>query len=78
MKAIGYIAAMSLAGLTACAGAPPKSEVNLKVMGDTYCKIGEKWRWDVKDTRATIAQARRVNAKYDRVCNSKKKSTKTS
>tara|TARA_S200002703_G_scaffold31933_1_gene27912 strand:- start:223 stop:441 length:219 start_codon:yes stop_codon:yes gene_type:complete len=51
----------------------PKPNVNVKIAGDSYCKIGEKWRWDIKDTKPTIAQARRVNAKYDRICNSRKK-----
>ena len=67
------IAAMSVV-FAGCAEGP-KPEVKVNVVGDSYCKIGEKWKWDVKDTKPTIAQARRVNAKYDRICLSQTKKT---
>ncbi len=57
--------------LTGCAP-PPPPQVKLKVVGDSYCKLAEPWRWHTNDTPQSIAQARRVNAKYDRTCRRRK------
>lgn len=67
------IVLMMVALVVAGCDTAPKPKVKVKIVGDSYCKIGEKWKWDIKDTKPTIAQARRVNAKYDRICNSRKK-----
>lgn len=51
-----------------CEGGMQKEKLTVNIVSDSYCELGEKWRWHIEDTRETIAQARRVNAKYDRTC----------
>jgi hypothetical protein len=65
--------------LAACESAPKQAPTSrVVIQGDSYCRLAEKWRWDVRDTKPTIQQARRVNAKYDRTCGRKKSKPKTS
>ena len=48
--------------LSGCATPP------VAVKGDTYCGIARRITWSVSDTRETIDQVRRSNAKHRRVC----------
>lgn len=47
--------------------APP-----ITIKGDTFCELADKQSWSTRDTRETITNARRANAKIDRVCADKK------
>lgn len=35
---------------------------------DNYCAIARKRTWSLGDTQQTITEARRENAKFDRIC----------
>ncbi len=74
MKVNAYIVgllAIACAGCSTTAALPLTAPPSVTIVNDSYCRLGEKWRWDPKDTEATINQARRVNAKYDRTCRKK-------
>jgi hypothetical protein len=45
----------------------------VNVQTDSYCGIARPITWDVKDTRPTIDQVRRENAKHTRVCRKRAK-----
>lgn len=66
---------MSMAlALGGCApGQAATQPVNVKV--HDYCEIAEKVAWDVRDTPGTIQGIRRENAKWDRRCLRRNKST---
>jgi hypothetical protein len=49
-----------------CAKEPGAQPVN--ITASDYCAIAQKVSWSVDDTRDTINQVRRENAKVDRRC----------
>jgi hypothetical protein len=49
-----------------CAKEPGAQPVN--ITASDYCAIAQKVTWSVDDTRETIGQVRRENAKVDRRC----------
>ncbi len=60
-----------------CETAPkPQTKIVRKVVvvGDTHCRLGGHDSWDVRDTKKSIQDARRRNAKYDRTCSKAKTS----
>ncbi len=62
-----WIAIMTVLALAACAdptAAPPK----LNIVADNYCAIAKKRTWSVNDTWQSIEEARRENAKIDKLC----------
>lgn len=60
-------AALLLAG---CAKEPPMQPV--QITADSYCQIAQKVTWSVDDTRQTIQEVRRENAKHDARCGREK------
>jgi hypothetical protein len=62
------VAAVSLfAG--GCAKDAPMQPV--QITADSYCQIAQKVTWSVDDTRRTIQEVRRENAKHDARCREK-------
>lgn len=59
------VAAVLLAGCAAD-GSPLPAPVN--IVSDNYCAVSRKVSWDVDDTRQTIDEARRHNARIDKLC----------
>jgi hypothetical protein len=51
-----------------CAQEPPVQPVN--ITASDYCQIAQKVTWSPDDTRQTITEVRRENAKVDRRCGS--------
>lgn len=70
MTKLTLIAMVSMVSVlvSACASdkTPPPPEV--KVVGDSYCKIAEKISWSKQDTPETIKGVLRENAKVDKTC----------
>lgn len=65
MKAIiALIAAAALAGCDTL----PADPLALNIVSDTFCQTAKKVSWSVSDTWQTIDEARRHNARIDRVC----------
>jgi len=65
---IAALAAMALAG---CAANGKDLDLNfapISIEPDNFCQVSKKVRWSVNDTPETIDQARRLNAKHDRLC----------
>jgi len=65
---IAALAALALAG---CAANGKDLDLNLvpvTLEPDNFCQVSKKVRWSVDDTPETIDQARRHNAKVDRLC----------
>lgn len=59
---------MSL-GLGACETMQAaKQERPIEFTSSDYCQIARKRTWSVDDTKASIDEARRENAKWDRLC----------
>jgi hypothetical protein len=55
--------------LSGCGGAWSNPvPLNLNLTGSDYCTIAKPVTWNPKDTKATIGQVRRENAKHARVC----------
>jgi uncharacterized lipoprotein YajG len=52
-----------------CAKEPPMQPVN--ITADSYCQIAQKVTWSIDDTRRTIDEGRRENAKHDARCREK-------
>jgi uncharacterized lipoprotein YajG len=52
-----------------CASGPPMQPV--QITADSYCQIAQKVTWSVDDTRRTIQEVRRENAKWDNKCREK-------
>jgi uncharacterized lipoprotein YajG len=52
-----------------CAKEPPMQPVN--ITADSYCQIAQKVTWSTDDTRRTISEIRRENAKWDNKCREK-------
>jgi uncharacterized lipoprotein YajG len=61
------VAAVSL--FAGCAKEPPMQPV--QITADSYCQIAQKVTWSVDDTRRTIDEVRRENAKWDNKCREK-------
>jgi uncharacterized lipoprotein YajG len=61
------VAAVSL--FAGCAKEPPMQPV--QITADSYCQIAQKVTWSVDDTRRTIQEVRRENAKHDARCREK-------
>ena len=59
------IAALALAG---CSTTQAPQYGDVKVTSDSYCKIAKRRTWSVHDTTETIDEARKENAKFDRIC----------
>lgn len=67
LKLLGIVVAMSaIVALAGCAPEPPVQPVS--VVAHDYCQIAAKVTWDTRDTRATIQEIRRENAKFDKRC----------
>ena len=64
MKTTTLCIGLMLAG---CATTPPVS-----VVADSYCIASKKITWDTADTRPTINQVVRHNARIDAACGAKK------
>jgi len=72
MRVLAILAAIVTAALlSGCGGNPMPINLNLK--GSDYCDIARPVRWHQKDTKDTITQVRRENAKHARVCAQKRK-----
>jgi hypothetical protein len=56
--------------LAGCASGPPMQPV--QITADSYCQIAQKVTWSVDDTRRTIQEVRRENAKWDTRCGREK------
>jgi hypothetical protein len=56
----------------AFAGCVSTQPLAVSVQGDNYCAIAAKIRWSMQDTRETITQVSRENAKWDRACRPRK------
>jgi uncharacterized lipoprotein YajG len=54
-----------------CAKEPPMQPV--QITADSYCQIAQKVTWSVDDTRRTITEVRRENAKIDSKCQNRAK-----
>ena len=54
--------------ILALAGCQTPAPVTVEVVSDTYCQIAKKRSWSVNDTPQTIDEARRENAKFDKIC----------
>ena len=66
---------MTLAFAGCATQAPPAVTV---LQPDNFCAIAGKITWSTADTRETITQVSRENAKHDRICGPKKPPPKTS
>lgn len=65
---LAMVAACALA-LTGCAAQQKAEQLPpVNVTSDSYCKIAKRRTWSVNDTSETIDEARRENAKFDRIC----------
>lgn len=64
-RALALVAAVLMAGCAADGG-PLPAPVN--IVSDNYCAVSKKVSWDVDDTRETIDEARRHNARIDKLC----------
>jgi len=53
---------LAVAVLGGCATAP------VQVTNDTHCRIDRPLKWSVRDTRETISEIRRHNARFRGVC----------
>ncbi|MEQ8823857.1 MAG: hypothetical protein RIC14_05740 [Filomicrobium sp.] len=51
-------------------GLPPPQKVIVK--GDTYCRIAKPISWSKNDTKPTVQQITKHNAKHARVCGKRK------
>jgi len=69
---IAVLAALALAGCAANGKDLDLNFVPVSLEPDNYCQIAKKVRWSVNDTPETIDQARRHNAKVDRLCSKPK------
>ena len=58
-------------GLSGCATTLPAGPMGLTVTGNDYCKIFKKQTWVPADTRPTIDEINRENAKHDKLCKNK-------
>jgi hypothetical protein len=65
---VGMVAVIAGA-LGGCASEPPVQPV--AITADNYCQIAAKVTWSVDDTRRTIQEVRRENAKHDARCREK-------
>lgn len=63
MRYVPIALGLALAG---CAKEPPMQPV--QITADSYCQIAAKVTWSVDDTRRTIDEVRRENAKWDKRC----------
>lgn len=70
--ALMTIVALGGATLAGCSD-PSKVPVQpVSIIGSDFCEIaGSKMTWDVKDTKPTIRQVNRFNAKWDAKCGGK-------
>jgi hypothetical protein len=64
--AICFIVAAVALFFGGCAKDAPMQPVN--ITADSYCQIAQKVSWSVDDTRRTIDEVRRENAKWDQRC----------
>ena len=60
-------------GLGACETMQAAKERPIEFTSSDYCEIARKRTWSVDDTQASIDEARRENAKWDRLCGPKAK-----
>ena len=75
MKQI-IIAAFAALALAGCAANGKDLDLNLipiSLEPDNFCQVSKKVRWSVNDTPETIDQARKLNARWDRLCGQKPK-----
>lgn len=56
-------------GLAACAGQQDITAQPVTIQPDSFCEVQRtKIKWSIDDTRPTIDQIRRFNAKHDALC----------
>lgn len=72
------VAALALAGCSAKdVKLPDWNWAPVSLEQDNFCAVSRKITWEVNDTAETITQARRHNAKVDRLCGKPKQVAST-
>jgi hypothetical protein len=61
------IALLAAAALTGCDTIPTEAP-SVNIVSDNFCAVAKKVTWSVTDTWQTIDEARRHNARVDRLC----------
>lgn len=70
------LTAVMTLGLGACETMQAAKERPIEFTSSDFCLINpEKRKWSIDDTRETIDDARRFNAKWDRLCLNKQVAT---